>query len=261
MIFIPLFVFIAIFIFASRQHRLTLRAIDLVANTVTTATEALLVNDLPKINTPSPNSSPPCRVISETIKKYLYLGKLQADSLRFLQQTVAVARRHQEQVWQIRLLFMTRSGAVLVFTMLGNFFLANFIAFSPPSSMLIAAISGVIIAGFILLEKTVPVSWFWQKGMTEMGHKWITALLDRSDYTFHTGLREIQQREIIQGIDLSREKMSFLTDWHARRELEAKTNLKKYQDFFPLLEMLLFSLLVALQLFPIFSSLITILER
>lgn len=261
MIFAPLLVFVTIFIFASRRYRLVLREIDLVANTITTATEALLVNDLPKINTSPANASPHCHAISETLKKYLYLGILQADNLRILQQAVTVARRYQEQVWQMRLLFMTRSGAVLIFTMLGNFFLASFITVSPPSYTLTVAISGLILAGFLLLEKTIPVSWFWHKGVTEIGQKWITSLLDHGDYNFHPGLRKMQQSEMTQGIDLSREKISFLTNWHTQKELEEETHLKKHQDFFPLLELLLFSSLASLQLFPVFSSLLTLLER
>lgn len=233
MIFAPLLVFVTIFIFASRRYRLVLREIDLVANTITTATEALLVNDLPKINTSPANASPHCHAISETLKKYLYLGILQADNLRILQQAVTVARRYQEQVWQMRLLFMTRSGAVLIFTMLGNFFLASFITVSPPSYTLTVAISGLILAGFLLLEKTIPVSWFWHKGVTEIGQKWITSLLDHGDYNFHPGITENATKRDDTGDRFKSGKNIFLDQLAYPKGVRGRNTPQETSRFFP----------------------------
>ena len=153
MFFLPLLVLVLIFALLSSRQRRILQGLQAVTTTVGDVTTAVLSNDLARINTPPPTTNSNCRFISELAKKHLYRGELRAEQLRLLQQVVVNAGEQLRLRWQLRLLFLTRIGGVIVFSMLGNFLLSHLIATAPPAFYIPIIGSIVLLAGVWLLEK------------------------------------------------------------------------------------------------------------
>ena len=261
MIFLPLLLFLVVFVLVSSRQRLAQQALETLTGTVRLITEAVLSNDLARLNALTTTTAPASRFVGELAQTHLYRGELRVEALRLLQQAVAAAREQQRLQGQLRMLFMTRVGGVIVFSMLGNFLLSHLIAAAPHSYLVTVVGIAVLLAGVLVLEKTLPASWFWQRhDLSAHGQHWTKALFDRHDHSFHPILQQIQQREIMLGIDLSVEKTAFLTHWQHERQDAEKATLRKYQDFFPILELLVFATLAALHLSPVLRSLFALLS-
>ena len=261
MVFLPLLLFFLLFVLVSSRQRRAGQALATLTKTVNTITEAVLSNDLVRLSAPPPHSEKACRFLYDLAQQHLYRGELQVDALRLLQQAIGAAREQLRVRGQLRMLFMTRVGGVIVFSMLGNFLLSHLLAVAPHSYLVPLIGSAVLLAGVVLLEKSMPASWFWQQhDLSSRGQQWAKALFDRRDHTFHPTLQQIQARELTLGIDLNPEKTAFLTHWqHTRQEAE-KAALRKHQDFFPLVELLVFGTLAALHLSPVLRSLLAVLH-
>lgn len=261
MLFLPLLLFLILFVSISTRQRRAQQALMTLTGTVRSITAATLSNDLAQLNAPTATTAPACRFVGELAQACLYRGELRVEALRQLQEAIGAAHEQQRLQGQLRLLFMTRVGGVIVFSMLGNFLLSHLIAAAPHSYLVPVAGSAVLLAGVLGLEKTLPASWFWQQyDLSVHGQHWTRALFDRRDHSFHATLQQIQQREITLGIDLSAEKTAFLIHWqHEQRDAE-KASLRKHQDFFPVLELLVFGTLAALHLSPVLRSLFALLS-
>ena len=86
-------------------------------------------------------------------------------------------------------------------------------------------------------------------------------LFNRQRGDFHPALQQLQQRELTLGIDLRAEKNTFLKHWQQERQQAEKLALKKHQDFFPLLELLVFGTLAALHLSPVLQKIVGVAQR
>ena len=260
MIFLPLLLFISVSMLVSSRQRRAQQALETLTGTVRFITAAVLSNDLARLNAPTTTMAPACRFVGELARTHLYRGELCVGALRLLQQAVAAVREQQRLQGQLRMLFMTRVGGVIVFSLLGNFLLSHLMAAAPHSYLVPVVGSAVLLAGVWVLEKTLPASWFWQQHeLSASGQHWTKALFDRRDHSFHPTLQQLQQREITLGIDLSPEKTAFLTHWQHERQDVEKATLRKYQDFVPILELLVFGTLAALHLSPVWRSLFALL--
>ncbi len=261
MVFLPLLLFLALFVLISTRQRGDQQALATLAGTVRSITAAALSNDLAQLSAPTTTTAHACRYVRELAQTYLYRGELCVEALRMLQQAISAACEQQRLQGQLRLLFMTRVGGVIVFSMLGNFLLTHLIATAPHSYLVPAVGSAVLLAGVWGLEKTLPASWFWrQHDLSPHGQHWTKALFDRHDHSFHPTLQQIQRREITLGIDLSAEKTAFLTHWQHEQQDAEKATLRKHQDFFPILELLVFGTLAALHLSPVLRRLFALLS-
>ena len=261
MLFLPLLLFLILFVSVSARQQRAQQALLTLTGTVKSITAAALSNDLAQLNAPTTTTAPACRFVGELAQACLYRGELQVEALRLLQQAIGAAHEQQRLQGQLRLLFMTRVGGVIVFSMLGNFLLSHLIAAAPHSYLVPAAGSAVLLAGVLGLEKTLPASWFWQQhDLSVHGQHWTRALFDRRDHSFHATLQQIQQREITLGIDLSAEKTAFLIHWQHEQQDTEQATLRKHQDFFPVLELLVFGALAALHLSPVLRSLFALLS-
>ena len=257
MIFLPLLLFVVLLIMLSSRHRHALHAIDALQATVKSITTAVLSNDLARLNTPPPTTTAAaCSFVQTLTQKHLYRGELHADHLQLLQQVIATTREQIHGRGQLHLLFLARSGGVIVFSMLGNIFLSHFVVAAPPLFYVPLSAAAVLLAGVWLLAKTMPQPWFWYKHkLSSTGQRWLTTLFDPREHSLHPTLQQLQQREITLGIDLSRERYAFLKHWPQERQDEEQTALRRQQDFVPLLEIVVFGTLAALQLSPVLRSL------
>lgn len=260
MFFLPLLLLLIIFAWLSHRQRRIQQELETLAGTVSSITEAALSNNLVRLNTPT-TTAKACRFVEELAQRHLYRGELRIEALRLLQQAVRTTREQLRTQEQLRMLFMTRVGGVIVFSMLGNFLLSHLLAAAPQSHLVPVLGSIVLLAGVLMLEKTMPATWFWQQHEISMpGQHWTRALFDRTDHSFHPTLQQMQQREITHGIDLSGEKAAFLTHWQHEQHDAAKAALRKHQDFFPILELLVFGTLATLHLSPVLRSLFVLLS-
>lgn len=261
MVFLPLLLFGVIFVLLHSRQRHLSQVLEALTATVKSVTEALLSNDLARLSAPPATALAGCRFVRELVQQHLYRGELRVDDLRLLQQVISVTHEQQRVRGQLRLLFLTRIGGVIVFSMLGNFLLGQLLATAPHSPYVPIAGSLILASGVLLLEKTMPATWFWQKhSLSAEGQRWTTALLDRRTHALHPVLQQMQQRELTLGISLSAERSAFLNHWQHERNAAETTALKKHQDFFPLLELLVFGSLAALHLSPVLRSLFAMLD-
>ncbi len=261
MFFLPLLLFLLLFVLTSDYQRRDGQALQTLMGTARAIGEAVLSNDLVRLSAPPSDSTKACRFLHDLAHRHLYRGELRVDALRLVQQAIDAARAQQRVRGQLRLLFMTRVGGVIVFSMLGNFLLSHLLTATPPSYLMPCLGSAVLLVGTVILEKGMPRSWFWQQHDISLpGRRWAAALFDRGDHTFHPTLRQMQIREITLGIDLSAEKTAFLTHWQHTQQDAEKTALRKRQDFFPLFELLIFAALAALHLSPVLHSLFALLH-
>ena len=260
MVFLPLLLFLLLYVLVSSRQQRAAHALAMLTKTVSAITEAVLSNDLAHLSAPPPSSAKACHFLRTLAQQHLYRGELQVAALRLLQQAIGAAREQQRVRGQLRMLFMTRVGGVIVFSMLGNFLLSQVIAAAPHSYLAPLIGCAVLLVGVVGLEKTMPASWFWrQHDLSPCGRNWAAALFDCRNHTFHPTLQHIQARELTLGIDLSAEKTAFLTHWQHERQDAEKTALHKHQDFFPVLELLVFGTLATMHLSPVLRNLLVLL--
>ena len=262
MIFLPLLLFFVLLILLSSRQRRALQVLDNLRTTVNSITAAVLSNDLACLNAPPPTTATACSFVQALTQQHLYRGELQADHLQLLQQVIATTQEQMRKRGQLHLLFLTRSGGVIVFSMLGNILLSHLIVAAPPLFYVPIIAAAVLLAGVLLVEKTLPQLWFWhQHGISTIGQHWLTTLFDPRACRLHPTLQQLHQREITQGIDLSHERRTFLKHWQQERHNEEKTALRRQQDFLPLIELAVFGTLAALQLSPVLRSLWVLLSH
>ena len=256
MIFLPLLLFVALLLLFSSRQRHALHAIDALHTTVKNITTAVVSNDLARLNAPPPTNAAACSFVQALTQKHLYRGELHTDHLQLLQQVITTTRAQMRRRGQLRLLFLTRSGGVIVFSMLGNILLSHLIVAAQPLFYVPLSAAAVLLAGVLLLEKTMPQPWFWDKHQLSLtGQRWLTTLFDPREHNLHPTLQQLQQREITLGIDLSRERYTFLKHWQQERQDEEHTALRRQQDISPLLELAVFGTLAAMHLSPVLRSL------
>ena len=156
MIFLPLLLFISVSMLVSSRQRRAQQALETLTWTVRFITAAVLSNDLARLNAPTTTMAPACRFVGELARTHLYRGELCVGALRLLQQAVAAVREQQRLQGQLRMLFMTRVGGVIVFSLLGNFLLSHLMAAAPHSYLVPVVGSAVLLAGVWVLEKPYP---------------------------------------------------------------------------------------------------------
>lgn len=244
--------FIVFFAILQGCYRWQCRAVDGLRDTVNVICEALLVNDLARIQSVIAERGE----LSELLGKYFYLGRLQVEELRVLQQVFTTVSEGLQFRHHLRLLFVGRSALVMFCSLGGNFLLGRLLIVEQHSFWVIGASMTVIIVGYLLLDKTLPTSWFWRgRQLSATANNWLNALFDPA-YPFTQQLQEMHHRQLTLGIDLSQERRQFLQSWYQQQRQHEQQAIRRHQDLFPLVELLVFGILLVLYLSPVIGQFI-----
>ena len=239
--------FIAFFAILHGWYRWQCRAVVSLTQTVKAISEALLVNDLAKIQSVIAEQSE----LTSLLSKYFYLGRLQVEELRILQQALTTVSDGLQFRHHLRLLFVGRSALVMFCSLGGNLLLGQLLVVDQHPLWVIGACMAIVIGGYLLLDKTLPTSWFWHgRRFSTTASKWLNALFDPA-YPFAQQLQEMHQRQLTLGIDLSQERRQFLQSWYQQQRQQEQQAIRRHQDLFPLVELVVFGTLVALYLLPV----------
>lgn len=218
--------------------------------------EALLVNDLAKIHSIVAQQGE----LTKLLGKYFYLGQLRVEELRILQQVLTTVSEGLRFRHHLRLLFVGRSALVMFCSLGGNFLLGKLLVIDQHPFWVIGASIVIIVAGYLLLDKTLPISWFWHgHQLSATASNWLKALFDPS-VPFAQQLQEMHHRQLTLGIDLSQERRQFLQSWYRQQRQQEQQAIRRHQDLFPLVELVVFGALLALSLSPVirqFAKLLT----
>lgn len=244
--------FIVFFAILQGCYRWQCRAVASLRQTVDVVCEALLVNDLAKIQSVIAERDE----LSELLGKYFYLGQLQVEELRILQQVFMTVSEGLQFRHHLRLLFVGRSALVMFCSLGGNFLLGQLLVVEQHPFWVIGASVTTIIVGYLLLDRTLPSSWFWRgRRFTVTASNWLNALFDPA-YPFTQQLQEMHHRQLTLGIDLSQERRQFLQSWYQQQRQYEQQAIRRHQDLFPLVELLVFGILLALSLSPVIGQFI-----
>lgn len=244
--------FIVFFAILQGCYRWQCRAVVGLRHTVNVICEALLVNDLAKIQSVITERNE----VSDLLGKYFYLGRLQVEELRILQQVFTTVSEGLQFRHHLRLLFIGRSALVMFCSLGGNFLLGQLLVVEQHSFWVIGASMAIIILGYLLLDRTLPSSWFWRgRQLSATASNWLNALFDPA-YPFSQQLQEMHHRQLTLGIDLSQERRQFLQNWCQQQRQHEQQAIRRHQDLFPLVELLVFGILLALSLSPVIGQFI-----
>lgn len=233
-------------------YRRQCHAVASLTQTVTVVCESLLVNDLAKIQAAIAQQNE----LTELLGKYFYLGQLRVKELQILQQAFTAVNEGLQFRHHLRMLFIGRSALVMFCSLGGNFLLGQLLVVNQYPLWVIAASITTVVVGYLLLDKTLPTSWFWRRcQLSETASNWLNALFDPA-YPFIKQLQEMHQRQLTLGIDLNQERLQFLQSWYRQRQQQEQQAIRRHQDLFPLVELLVFAILLILYLLPVIEQFI-----
>lgn len=228
-------------------YRWQCRALASLTQTITVTCEALMVNDLAKIQAVITEQDE----LAKLLGKYFYLGQLQVEELRIIQQVFTTVNEGVRYRHHLRLLFVGRSALVMFCSLGGNFLLGQLLVIDQHPLWVIGASIAMIVAGYLLLDKTLPTNWFWHgRRLSTTASNWLNALFDPA-YPFAQQLQEMHHRQLTLGIDLTQERRQFLQHWYRQQRQQEQQAIRRHQDLFPLVELVVFGILLALSLSPV----------